>query len=138
MNYRIAICTVQAIICFTALLGNSAILTSSLHSSANVLLVCLAVSDLAVSLVSQSQFTGNVLSQKNYSGITCWDSGAPLKHSVFRDCNGYWCGLLASSSIAFEISSTNDSVLRSLGSRFYMDIFRYFWNHESLDFSGPM
>lgn len=68
VNYRIAICIIQVIICFTALLGNSAVLitiwkTSSLHSSANVLLVCLAVSDLTVSLVSQPLFIANVLSQ---------------------------------------------------------------------------
>lgn len=69
VNYRIFICIIQVIICFTALLGNSAILitiwkTSSLHLSANILLVCLAVSDLAVSLVSQPLFIANVLSQK--------------------------------------------------------------------------
>lgn len=69
VNYRIAICIIQVIICFTGLLGNSAILitiwkTSPLHLSANVLLVCLAVSDLAVSLVSQPLSIANVLSQK--------------------------------------------------------------------------
>lgn len=67
--YRTFICIIQVVICFTALLGNSAILitiwkTLSLHLSANVLLVCLAVSDLAVSLVSQPLFIANVLSQK--------------------------------------------------------------------------
>lgn len=69
MIHRIFICIIQVIICFMALLGNSAILitiwkTTSLHLSANVLLVCLAVSDLAVSLVSQPLFIANVLSQK--------------------------------------------------------------------------
>ena len=68
MIYRIFICVIQ-VICLTALLGDSAILitiwkTLSLHLSANVLLVCLAVSDLAVSLVSQPLFIANVLSQK--------------------------------------------------------------------------
>lgn len=69
VNYRIAICIIQVLMCLTALLGNSSILitiwkTSSLHSSVNVFLVCLAVSDLAVSLVSQPLFIANVLSHK--------------------------------------------------------------------------
>lgn len=76
---------------------------------------------------------------KNYSVITCWHSGALLKHGgVFHDCNCNWCRSLASSSIAFEISSTSDSVTRRQGCHFYMGIFRYFWNHETLDYNGPL
>ena len=49
---------INAVLCFTAVFGNSAILiaiwkTSSLHSVANILLANLAVSDLAVGLVGQ-------------------------------------------------------------------------------------
>ena len=58
LNYFTAMGVINAVLCFTAVLGNSAILTAvwktpSLHSVANILLANLAVSDLAVGLVGQ-------------------------------------------------------------------------------------
>lgn len=69
LNYKIAICVIQVILCFTALLGNSAILitllkTPSLHTAANILLTSLAVTDLAVGLVTHPLFIANVLSEE--------------------------------------------------------------------------
>ena len=66
LTFRIAISVINVIFSFTALFGNSAILItiwkSSLHSVANILLISLAVSDLAVGLVVQPLFIANVLS----------------------------------------------------------------------------
>ena len=64
--YWIVICVLNALLSFTALFGNSAILitiwkTSSLHTVANILLASLAVSDLAVGLVVQPLFIAYLL-----------------------------------------------------------------------------
>ena len=61
LNFRIANGVILIIFILTTLLGNSAILitiwkTSSLHSAANILLVNLAVSDLAVGLFLEPFF----------------------------------------------------------------------------------
>lgn len=59
LDYAIAACVAMSVLlCFTALLGNCAILitlwrTPSLHSAANILLASLALSDLAIGLVVQ-------------------------------------------------------------------------------------
>ena len=68
LSFSIAVCIIQAIFCFTALFGNSAILitiwkTSSLHSAANILLASLAVSDLAVGLIVQPLYIGGIASR---------------------------------------------------------------------------
>ena len=60
-NYRIAFCVINVVLCFTALLGNSAILItiwkkSSLQSASNIFLSSLAVSDLTVGLIVQPLF----------------------------------------------------------------------------------
>ena len=61
LNLRIAICVIHGILCFSALLGNAAIVitiwkTSSLRSATNILLTSLAISDLAVGLLEQPLF----------------------------------------------------------------------------------
>ena len=58
LHFKIAVCVINAILTLTASFGNSLILitmwkTSSLHSASNILLSSLAVSDLAVGLISQ-------------------------------------------------------------------------------------
>lgn len=59
LDYAIAACVaLSVLLCFTALFGNCAILitlwrTPTLHSVANILLVSLALSDLAIGLVVQ-------------------------------------------------------------------------------------
>ncbi|XP_078381491.1 histamine H2 receptor-like [Oculina patagonica] len=68
LNFWIATCVIHAVVCFTAILGNSLILitiwkTSSLHSAANILLASLAVSDLAVGLIVQPIYIGGILSR---------------------------------------------------------------------------
>lgn len=67
LNDSIAICVIHAILCFTALLGNTAIVitiwkTSSLHSATNILLASLAISDLAVGLLEEPLFIAYLLS----------------------------------------------------------------------------
>ena len=70
LNYRKAICVINVILCFTTVLGNTAFLITtrktSLHSVAKILLTNLAVSDLAVGLVSNPLFIAITLSE----GIT--------------------------------------------------------------------
>ena len=66
MNFRITISVINAILSFTTVSGNSAVLiaiwkTSSLHSVANILLASLAVSDLAVGFVVQPMAIAVVL-----------------------------------------------------------------------------
>ena len=66
LGFSIAICVFHVIICFAALFGNAAIIltilkTSSLHSAANILLGSLAVSDLAVGLISQPLYIGGLV-----------------------------------------------------------------------------
>ena len=74
LNFKIAICIINVILCFTALFGNSAILitiwkTSALHSATNILLSSLAVSDLAVGLVGQPLFVVHFLSGIDTVGL---------------------------------------------------------------------
>ncbi|XP_078381489.1 adenosine receptor A2a-like [Oculina patagonica] len=70
ISFWIALVVINAIICLTALFGNSVILltiwkTSSLHSVANILLASLAVSDLAVGLIGQPMYIGGIVSRKH-------------------------------------------------------------------------
>ena len=70
----IATCVVNAFFSLTALLGNSAILltvwkTYSLHSSSNILLTSLAVSDLAVGLIIQPVFIAVIQSGTHLIGL---------------------------------------------------------------------
>ena len=70
----IATCVVNAFFSLTALLGNSAILltvwkTCSLHSSSNILLTSLAVSDLAVGLIIQPLFIAVIQSGTHVIGL---------------------------------------------------------------------
>ena len=58
LNFIVAVCSINIILSFAALFGNSVILisiwkTSSLHSASNIVLSSLAVSDLTVGLVVQ-------------------------------------------------------------------------------------
>lgn len=66
VNYSIALCVINVIICFTTVLENIAFLTTirktSLHSVAKILLTSLAVSDLAAGVVSNPLFVANMLS----------------------------------------------------------------------------
>ena len=85
--YWIVICVLNALLSFTALFGDSAILitiwkTFSVHSVANILLASLAVSDLAVGLVVQPLFIASLLSEifivkllfNIFSSFLCWAS----------------------------------------------------------------
>ena len=69
LNYRIALCVINVILCLTTLLGNTTFLITiwktSLHPVVNILLSSLAVSDLAVGLVSNPLFIANILSEFN-------------------------------------------------------------------------
>ena len=67
LGFWIAFCILHVIICFAALFGNAVIIltilkTSSLHSAANIVLGSLAVSDLAVGLISQPLYIGGIVS----------------------------------------------------------------------------
>ncbi|XP_078379311.1 melanocyte-stimulating hormone receptor-like [Oculina patagonica] len=69
LNFKIANSVIIVILSFTALFGNSALLTtiwktSSLHLVANILLASLAVSDLAVGLIAQPLFIANMFSSR--------------------------------------------------------------------------
>ena len=82
--FGITVCSLNAFLSFTALLGNAAILltiwkTSSLHSAANILLTSLAVSDLAVGLLVQPLF------------IAAMQSGIPTIILVFNILVNFFC-----------------------------------------------
>ena len=75
LYYGIAVYAVNLILCFTAIFGNLAVLltiwkSTALHSSANILLANLAVSDLAVGCIGQPLLIAFLLSRSADVALT--------------------------------------------------------------------